>query len=318
MSNGGRLAQAVGSVTMLDSDFSNTPIGILTAHDATSQPPAGGSLILENIRITNVGVAVQGSNDVVALPGSAKGDGHSDDTEALQQAILVAKKQQKILYLDHGDYLVSSTIHIPAESRIVGESYSVILSYGQYFNDWHNPQPVVQIGKPGETGSIEWSDTIVSTRGQQRGAVLFEYNLQSSASHPSGLWDVHARVGGFAGSDQQLAQYPTTPDVTITAQNLDQNAIAAFTTMHVTKSSTGLYLENVWLWTADHDVEDSSLTQITIYAARGLLVESEAGPTWLVGTSVEHFTLYQYQFLNTKNVFAGQVSGSTDVTETIN
>nr|POE79854.1 glucan 1,3-beta-glucosidase [Quercus suber] len=377
MSSGGRAAQAVGSVTLIDSDFTDTPIGILTAHDATSQPATAGSLILENVRISNVGAAVQGPGETIALAGSktnaiiaawgeghgytsngpnnfegpitpnqrpanllqadgkyyerskpqyehhslhdflsartlgAKGDGQTDDTRALQYAIVAAQKQQKILYLDHGDYLISRTIYIPAGSKIVGESYSVILSHGQYFNDWSNPKPVVQLGKPGESGSIEWSDTIVSTRGQQRGAVLIEYNLQSLASSPSGLWDVHTRIGGFAGSELQLLQCPTTPSVTITAQNLDQNCIAAFMAIHVTKPSTGLYLENVWLWTADHDVEDPLVTQITIYAGRGILVESEVGPTWLVGTAVEHFTLYQYQFLNTGNVFAGQIQTET-------
>jgi glucan 1,3-beta-glucosidase len=130
----------------------------------------------------------------------ATGNGRTDDTAALQRAVLAARAQNKILFVDHGDYLVSRTIYIPAGSRIVGETYSVILSTGSFFNNINRPQPVVQIGKPGERGVVEWSDMIVSTQGQQRGAVLFEYNLKSPSSSPSGLWDVHARVGGFAGS----------------------------------------------------------------------------------------------------------------------
>ncbi|KAK5118314.1 hypothetical protein LTR62_002827 [Meristemomyces frigidus] len=241
----------------------------------------------------------------------ATGNGRTDDTAALQLAISAAKLQGKILFVDQGDYLVGSTIYIPAGSKIVGESYSVILSHGPIFNDINLPQPVVRIGFPGEEGSIEWSDMIVSTQGQQRGAVLIEYNLNSPSSSPSGIWDVHSRVGGFAGSNLQLAQCPTTPDVNVTAANLNQNCIAAFMTMHLTKSSSGLYLENVWLWVADHDVEDPQLRQITIYAGRGLLDESSAGTFWMVGTAVEHHTLYQYQFANTKNVFAGQIQTET-------
>jgi glucan 1,3-beta-glucosidase len=61
-------------------------------------------------------------------------------------------------------------------------------------------------------------------------------------------------------------------------------------TMHITPSASNLYLENVWLWTADHDVEDANLTQITVYNGRGLYVESTSGPIWLVGTAVEHHT----------------------------
>jgi len=377
MASGGPTAQSVGSVTFIDSSISNTAVGIVTAHDATSQPPAGGSLILENVALNNVPIAIQGPGNSTVLAGTpanthiaawgeghaytpngptvlennispvsrpasllqsdgkyleyskpqyqqypvgqfvsvrnlgATGNGHTDDTDALQRAINTARAQNKILFVDHGDYLVSRTVYIPSGSRIVGESYSVILSHGNFFNDINNPQPVVQLGKPGESGRVEWSDMIVSTQGQQRGAVLIEYNLHAPAGSPSGIWDVHARIGGFAGSDLQLAQCPTTPGTTVTAANLNQNCIAAFMGMHITQSSAGLYLENNWLWTADHDVEDPSLTQITIYAGRGLLVDSQAGTFWLVGTAVEHFTKYQYQFVNAKNVFAGQVSHKT-------
>ncbi|KAK0252307.1 hypothetical protein LTS09_012652 [Friedmanniomyces endolithicus] len=375
MSSGGPTAQSVGSVTFIDSSISNTGVGIATAHGPNSQPPTAGSLILENVIFTNVGIAVEGEGNTVALAGGsftvagwgeghsytpngpqtfegpitpvarpasllqsggkyyerskpqyqqypvqnflsarsagATGDGHTDDTAALQRAILTARAQGKILFVDQGDYLVSGTIYVPAGSRIVGESYSVILSHGNFFNNIYAPQPVVQIGRPGERGSIEMSDMIVSTQGQQRGAVLFEYNLNSPSNSPSGLWDVHARIGGFAGSNLQLAECPTTPDVTVTADNLNQQCIAAFMTMHLTKPSSGLYLENVWLWVADHDVEDPQLRQITIYAGRGLLDQSQAGTVWMVGTGVEHHVKYEYQFANTQNVFAGQIQTET-------
>jgi glucan 1,3-beta-glucosidase len=53
------------------------------------------------------------------------------------------------------------------------------------------------------------------------------------------------------------------------------------------------------------------LTQISIYAGRGLYSSSAAGTIWLVGTAVEHHTLYQYQFANTRDVFAGQIQTET-------
>lgn len=251
------------------------------------------------------------SGVVSARAQGATGDGKTDDTAALQKAINTAKNQNKLLFVDHGTYLVTGTIYIPAGSKIVGEAYSVIMSSGAFFNDLNNPHPVVQIGKNGEKGSIEWSDMIVSTRGQQMGATLFQYNLASPSSSPSGLWDVHSRIGGFAGSELQLADCPTTPHINVTASKLNQQCIAAFMSMHITKPATGLYLENVWLWTADHDVEDPYLTQITVYAGRGLLDESTNGPVWMVGTAVEHHTKYQYTFVNTKNVYAGQIQTET-------
>lgn len=76
------------------------------------------------------------------------------------------------------------------------------------------------------------------------------------------------------------------------------------------------YFGKVWAWVADHD-QDSPLnanatesdsgvplnvmTDFNIYAARGILVESQ-GPMWLYGTGSEHAVLYQYQLSNAKDV----------------
>ena len=125
----------------------------------------------------------------------AKGDGVTDDTAAIQQVINDAVAGNQLVFFDFGVYKVTGTIYIPAGSKIVGESYSVIMSSGNFFADMTNPKPVVRIGTLGETGSIEWSDMIVSTEGSQAGAVLFEVNLAASSSSPTGLWDVHARIG---------------------------------------------------------------------------------------------------------------------------
>jgi glucan 1,3-beta-glucosidase len=243
----------------------------------------------------------------------AKGDGKTDDTAALNAAILKAEAEGKILYVDAGFYMVTSTIYIPPGSKIVGEALaSVIMSSGAFFNDITNPQPVVQVGRQGEQGCLEWSDMFVSTQGTQAGAILIEYNLYS-VDEPAGLWDVHARIGGFAGSGQQNEQCPKTPNVKITEENLNQDCLAAYLTMHVTKGAANLYLENMWLWVADHDLDDTlnNNTQITLYAGRGLLVESLQGRLWLYGTAVEHHVKYEYQFVDTKDVFMGQIQTET-------
>ncbi len=375
MGNGGHDAQTVGSVTFLDSSISNTKVGFSTNHDATSQPPAGGSLIIENVQLNNVPVAVQGPNQSMALagttgqstiaawgqghsytpngptnfegpitpnnrPGSllqgnkyyerskpqyeqnvvsdfvsvrsagALGDGNTDDTKALDKAVKDATKRGKIVYFDAGIYKVTKTLRIPAGARIVGETNPVIMSSGKYFSDINDPKPVVQIGEEGDSGSIEWSDMIVGTQGAQAGAILIEFNLAAGGT-PSGLWDVHTRIGGFAGSNLQLADCPTTPTVPTPPAPVKSSCIAAFMSMHITQGASGVYMENNWLWTADHDIEDPNDTQITIYAGRGLYIESEAGNIWLVGTAVEHHTFYQYQLANTRNLFMGQIQTET-------
>lgn len=42
-----------------------------------------------------------------------------------------------------------------------------------------------------------------------------------------------------------------------------------------------------------------------------MLIESEVGKMWLVGHGSEHFTLYQYQLVNTKDIWMGQAQTET-------
>ncbi|KAK3372240.1 pectate lyase superfamily protein-domain-containing protein [Podospora didyma] len=246
----------------------------------------------------------------------AAGDGVIDDTAALNSLFLaVSKNSSKIAFLDAGFYKVTDTVNIPPNTRIVGEGLAaVIMGTGPKFSDAKNPYPVVKIGQPGETGQIEMSDIIVSTQGATAGAILIEYNLNTpttenqcrEAHPPSGLWDVHIRIGGFAGSGLQVAQCLTTPTQ---ANYVNPACIAAYMSVHVTKSASNLYVENSWLWVADHDIEDWNNTQISVFAGRGLLVEGSR--IWLVGTAVEHHTLYQYQLVNASDIWMGQIQTET-------
>ncbi|KAJ5974954.1 hypothetical protein N7481_008661 [Penicillium waksmanii] len=226
-------------------------------------------------------------------------------TRTLQKVINDAASSGQIVFFDAGSYLVTKTLEIPANSKIVGESYPVILSSGSFFNDIDNPKPVVRVGASGDSGQVEWSDMIVSTQGAQAGAIAIEWNLASPSDSPSGMWDVHVRIGGFAGSQLQTSQCLSTPETDVTSDNVNKNCIAAFMLMHITSSARGLYMENNWLWVADHDLDGNG--QITIYSGRGLNIESTEGNIWLSGTSVEHNVLYQYQVASTKNIYMGQI-----------
>jgi len=81
--------------------------------------------------------------------------------------------------------------------------------------------------------------------------------------------------------------------------------------VHVTSGASGLYMENNWFWTADHDIDSSANTQITVYTGRGVLIESRNGPIWLSGTASEHSTLYQYQFSGASNIYSGFMQTET-------
>ena len=388
MTSGGSLAQAVGSVTFIDSTIVDTPVGILTSHDSDTSAFSNGSLILESVSFKNVQTAIQGPNNSTALAGTsgsmkvaawgqghqysptgpasfkgiipefvrpkglssgdvyyqrskpsyatipvskflstrtsgAKGNGVADDTAALQKTINAASLSGQIVFFDAGTYRVTNTLYVPRNSKLIGESYSVIMSSGKSFADIRHPKPVVRVGQPGEVGNVEWSDMIISTQGSQAGAVLIEWNL-ASLEDKSGMWDVHTRVGGFAGSNLQNADCPatvnsdapskstaTSSNTTVptlwkssfqnsslagwnstipllphtNSSNASSSCMGAFMSMRITESATGLYMENVWLWTADHDL-DSTLpkyadTNITVYTGRGLYIESRKGNIWL-------------------------------------
>lgn len=203
-----------------------------------------------------------------ARSAGARGDGAADDTAALQQALDAAAAQNKVLWLDHGIYRVTSTVTIPPGSRVAGEALPVIMSSGSFFADINSPRAVVRVGAAtGTPGYAELSDFIVATQGAQAGAVLIEWNLATPAgSTPSGMWEVHTRVGGFAGSNLQVAQCVKTPG----SAAVNANCVAAFMGLHVTRAASNLYMENCWIWTADHDIDDQALTQTSIYAGRGL------------------------------------------------
>lgn len=297
---------AVGSVTLVDSTITNTPVGIITGWSTTDSIPTANSLIIENVILSNVPIAVQQASGATVLSGGsttiaawgegneytptgpkvfsgsftpnsrpasllsgsryytrskpqyetvaltsfksvrsagAVGNGVADDTVALQNIINSATAAGDIVFFDAGTYRVTSTLTFPAGAKIVGEAYSRIMSSGSFFNNANSPQPVVQVGTPGSTGQVEWSDMLVSTQGQQQGAILIQWNLATTGSVPSGMWDVHTSIGGFVGSNLQVAQCP----VTASSTAINTNCIAAYMTMHVTPSAGGLYMENVSL-----------------------------------------------------------------------
>ncbi|KAH8690336.1 pectate lyase superfamily protein-domain-containing protein [Talaromyces proteolyticus] len=328
MSSGNTSTQAVGSITVLDSVFTNTGVGIKTFHSASSLPESAGSVILENVSTQNEPIIVQGANNATSLAGidgtiagwgeghsytpdgpkeiegnitpntrpnslvqgngfyarsrpqyqsyswssfssvrsgGATGNGKTDDTAALQQVINEATSTDRIVYMDAGTYLITSTLTIPASAKIVGEAYPVNMAAGSFFQDSSNPQAVVRVGNKGDSGQVEWSDATVSTQGGQAGTILIEWNLDSPANSPSGMWDVHTRVGGFTGSNLQTEQCLETPATQIPPDAPNAACIAAYMPMHITPEVSGLYMENVWPWGTDHDL-DGNGQQITIYS----------------------------------------------------
>ncbi|KAF2172022.1 glycoside hydrolase family 55 protein [Zasmidium cellare ATCC 36951] len=223
------------------------------------------------------------------------GDGNTDDTNNLN-AIISMYAGCKILFFPSGTYIVTNTIFFPAGSRVVGEAWAAISAVGSNYYNPQSPNVMVQVGNPGDKGVAQFSGLLFTVADVLQGCTLLEVNIAGNSPGDVAFWDCHFRVGGAAGSKVQ----------TNCGGNPDQ-CKAAFLLAHLTSSSSA-YLENIWGWTADHDL-DSGNGQ-TISTGRGILVEATAG-TWLHGTAFEHNTLYQYSFQNAQNVFAGMQQSET-------
>lgn len=244
------------------------------------------------------------SKFVSVKTAGAKGDGKTDDTAAINAALRNLKEDQ-ILFFDHGAYVVKDTIKVPSKAKIVGEFWPLIMATGEKFSNPSELRPVVKVGEAGETGSVEMSDLMLETMGPAPGATLLQWNLNGAAG-ANGMWDVHARVGGSAGTQLQSDRCSKKPSQ---ANAVDPQCVGAGLLFHTTKSAS-VYTENCWFWVADHELDRSDYNQIDIFNGRGVLIESQ-NPVWLVGTASEHNVLYNYQLNNAKNVWMGLIQSET-------
>ncbi|RDB22377.1 Glucan 1,3-beta-glucosidase [Hypsizygus marmoreus] len=346
LSTGGltEASQTVGAEAIIDAVVVNTPIFVRTS--TISNGRLGGSLVLNNAKLTNVPVAVGVVGGAVVLNGGtttiaswgqgnvfkgtspaatftqgninnankpsvlldssgkifekahpqyaayavsqfvsvkdngAKGDGRTDDTAALK-AIFAKYAGCKIIFFDAGTYIVTSTLTIPAGTQIVGEAWSVIAGSGSAFQNAASPQVVVRVGDANSQGIMEISDIIFTTVGSTPGAIVVEWNVKQPAGQNggAGMWDSHIRLGGAAGTNLERAQCPDT------GSGGFNNCYAAFLALHIKPTATA-YIEGLWAWLADHDLDGDGSSRISLYSGRGILSES-AGPVWLIGTGCE-------------------------------
>ena len=246
------------------------------------------------------------SSFITAKSQGCAGDGTTDDTVAINKLLQQVANTGNIAYFEHGAYLVSDTIQVPANVKMTGSIWPLIVADGQSFNDPSNPKAVFQVGQSGGKGGFEISDFIFETKGPAGGAVMIEWNL-ASAQGSAGMWDTHVRIGGSAGTELELAQCAA---VNGTTNPIEKSCDGVFLMFHATTLSSGVYLENSWFWVADHELDSGASKQLTIYSARGALFQSQ-GPVWLWGTASEHSIMYNYQFDGVQALFSGFMQSET-------
>ncbi len=87
----------------------------------------------------------------------ALGDGASDDTTEIQQAINDASQQNKIIFLPKGYYEVLQTLNLPANTQLLGTylCYSIIQAKtGGKFDNSSAPQPIIQTANDANANTI--------------------------------------------------------------------------------------------------------------------------------------------------------------------
>ncbi|KAI9150678.1 Glucan 1,3-beta-glucosidase [Paramyrothecium foliicola] len=251
---------------------------------------------------------VAASSIIVATRNGILNDGTGDQTAVINS--LLSKNVGRVIFFPGGTYLVKGTVEIPVGSKIIGSGWSSIMGTGSYFGNQFEPKPLIRVGKPGQSGVIEITDMLFTTKGATPGCIVMEWNVRESSKGSAAMWDSHFRIGGGAGTDLLLKDCPAR------AASVNDKCMAASMLLHLTKRSSGFF-DNVWVWVADHDLEDplNSLAyngedgiptnvkvEISIYVGRGVLIEA-SGPTWFWGSASELF--------NATEIFFGHMQTET-------
>lgn len=172
----------------------------------------------------------------------AMGNGGNDDTAAINYALGNCSSMGLVCYFPMGVYMVSDTVLVPVNSRIVGIGYPQIMATGDNFNDPTNPTVMVQVGNLGESGMVEIQDMLFTVEGPAAGAVLMEWNVAQDEQGSAAMWDSHFRVGGAIPTNLREPNCPKLTGVVNSA------CMGAWLGLFITPGSSG-YFENVWVWT---------------------------------------------------------------------
>ncbi|KAL8359373.1 hypothetical protein RB601_007892 [Gaeumannomyces tritici] len=243
----------------------------------------------------------------VHMKDFAKGDGKTDDTVAFQEVL----NGKGYIFVDAGDYLLADTVTIHPGTFIVGEAWPKLVAFGPKFSDPRNPRPLVKVGDEGSVGAVDLQDLLFTTRGPTAGAKVIEWNIKADKNGNAAMWDCHVQVGG-------TSQTKETPAACASSSNATCQGAAVL--VHITPGASA-YLEGLWLRAVDRLLDapesmgngDKKAEIQFLSVPRGVLVESQAA-TWMYGVSVQHASMYQYNFRNSQKVFVSMLQAESPST----
>jgi len=140
------------------------PLFLLAANCAMAQLPANAPKLPPAPRSAVFVPRDAGLIDVTKPPYNAKGDGITDDTEAIRKATSTNLEAQKTIFFPAGTYLVSGPIewkntsgvyysHTSWRGEGVGKTIIRLKEHSPDFQDAAKPQPLIRTGSNGKTGA---------------------------------------------------------------------------------------------------------------------------------------------------------------------
>ncbi|KAJ7800468.1 exo-beta-1,3-glucanase [Mycena olivaceomarginata] len=291
--------------------LSSTLRSQIPGSDSGCRPPQPNSLassvVLDNVAFSGISKAnIQDSSGTI-LAASAETVPHwfqgnlylGSAKRYLRGSYTPSGSRPASLTWRKGDGVTDDTAAI----NIFLQKYSGCRHLCPKFADQNNPRPVIRVGNPGDIGDVEISDMVITTTGGSAGAIGIEWNIKESTQGSAGLWDVHIRLGGtkFAGHQHQFRQLSHT--------STDASKCASvFLGLHITQTGSG-YFENVWVWNADHDLDDPNQTQLNVFSGREHHASTPYGLHHSLTAPIQ--VIYQYAFNNAQNVYAGLIQTET-------
>ena len=147
--------------------------------------------------------------DVTKAPYNAKGDGRTDDTQAIQQALADHPNQGAIIYLPNGTYLISNTLKWPHGTRggveekntiLQGQSRDgAVIKLADHCPGFHDPKQrkgLIWTGrKPAQRFRNAVRNLTFDTGKGNPGAA----GVQFMANNQGGVFDVRIRSGDGSG-----------------------------------------------------------------------------------------------------------------------
>ena len=178
-------------------------------------------------------------------------------------AVQTALNLGQAVFFPQGTYLISATLNVSANQILVGEALSAIAAVGGVpaWSDPNNPVPMLNI-PAGAT--VQLAELLFTSTGNSPGCLLVSWG----GSPSSGAWDVHWR------------EY--------------------YTNYGLLSITGGGYFENMWAWTADHDINSGAT--ITVVNPRGITVNG-ADSVWFYGVAAEHSYMWQFNITSSNTVY---------------